>query len=177
MKEIEPTPAMIAFYDLRTAGHIARVGRCLALMAEVTPFVDELIERARVHDASKDDPEERMPYVWLTEFHRCRRAGEPFTYPEGVEKQVRSAVRHHLTHNRHHAEFHANPNDMTDVDLIEMVCDWTAMAQEFGECDGSARCWADKTIGRRFLLNRDRRKFVDDMISLLDGRLAIAALI
>jgi hypothetical protein len=40
-------------------------------------------------------------------------------------------INHHVTTTRQHPEFHANPNDMTDVDLIEMVYNWTAMAQEF----------------------------------------------
>ena len=55
---------------------------------------------------------------------------------EWLPNRVRRAVHHHVTTNRHHPEFHADPNDMTEVDLIEMVCDWTAMAQEFGQDGG-----------------------------------------
>src|SRR4051812_15297148 len=124
----EPTPEMLAFYERRTSDHIERVRRCLNLLA--ADYGPELIERARVHDASKFGPDERIPYVWLTEYHRCRRSGEPFEYPEGVADAVRGAVHHHVTSNRHHPEFHADPSDMSDVDLIEMVCDWAAMAQE-----------------------------------------------
>ena len=76
-----------------------------------------------------------------------------------------------MTANRHHPDFHADPNDMTDVDLIEMVCDWTAMSQEFGQDGESARGWADKTIGERLHLNEDRRQFVYAMIELLDSNL------
>lgn len=171
MATFEPTPEMIAFYERRTEEHIERVRRCLAVMASVTKYTTELHERARTHDASKYGPEERLPYIWLTEFHRCRRAGEPFSYPAGVEDRVRAAIDHHLAVNRHHPEFHADPNDMTDVDLIEMVCDWTAMSQEFGQDGGSARGWADKTIGSRLQLNKNRRQFVYDMIELLDANL------
>jgi hypothetical protein len=64
---IEPTPEMVAFYERRTNEHIARVRKYLMLLAEVTDYGDELIERAKVHDASKFGPEERMPYVWLTD--------------------------------------------------------------------------------------------------------------
>ena len=128
MSAIDPTPDMVAFYERRTNEHIERVRKCLTVMASITKYSDELKQRARVHDASKYGPEERVPYIWLTECHRCRRAGEPFGYPEGMEAQVQSAIDHHLTTNRHHAEFHSNPNAMTDVDLIEMVCDWTAMS-------------------------------------------------
>jgi hypothetical protein len=126
---MEPTPEMVAFFERRTNEHIDRVRKCLAVMASVTKYADELQQRACVHDASKFTPEERVPYIWLTEFHRCRRTGEPFAYPDGMEARVRAAIDHHTATNRHHPDFHADPNDMTDVDLIEMVCDWTAMSQ------------------------------------------------
>jgi hypothetical protein len=171
MRTSEPTPEMVAFYELRTEEHIERVRRCLTVMASVTEYADELKERARIHDASKYGPEERIPYIWLTEYHRCRRTGEPFSYPDGMEERVRSAIDHHMTTNRHHPDFHSDPNDMTDVDIIEMVCDWTAMSQEFGQDGGSARGWADRTIGDRLHLNDSRCQFVYEMIDLLDSSL------
>ncbi|MEW4453017.1 DUF5662 family protein [Bremerella sp. JC817] len=171
MTTSEPTPEMVAFYERRTEEHIKRVRRCLSVMASLTDYADELNERARVHDASKYGPEERIPNIWLSEYHRCRCAGEPFSYPEGMEECVRSAIDHHMTTNRHHPDFHADPNDMTDVDLIEMVCDWTAMSQEFRQDGGSARGWADETIGNRLHLNDSKRQFVYAMIDLLDSNL------
>ena len=118
MNVIEPTPEMFAFYERRTNAHIHRVRQCLTLMAVASVYEAELMERAIVHDASKFGPEERIPYVWLTESHRRRRSGERFEYPEGVAEQVKAAINHHVTTNRHHPEAHADPNDMTDVDLI-----------------------------------------------------------
>lgn len=168
----EPTPEMLAFFETRTREHIDRVRRCLLLLADVTPFGDGLRERANTHDASKFGPEERIPYVWLTEFHRRRRAGEPFQYPAGVAEAVQRAIRHHVTSNRHHPEFHANPNDMSSIDLIEMVCDWTAMALEFGQDGGSARGWADKTIGHRVPFNDEKQRFIYEIIDLLDQQAA-----
>jgi hypothetical protein len=170
--KIEPTPEMVAFYERRTREHIERVRRCLTLLANVTDHRDELLARAKVHDASKFGPEERIPYVWLTEFHRCRRSGEPFEYPAGVADAVRQAIRHHVTTNRHHAEFHVDPNDMSDVDLIEMVCDWTAMAQEFGQDGGSARGWADRTVGTRVAFDEEKRQFIYRTIEMLDELIA-----
>ncbi len=166
----EPTEAMVEFYERRTAEHIARVRRCLlALAVADAQHADALRERAALHDASKFGPEERAPYIWLTEYYRCRNAGAPFAYPPGVRQQVSAAIRHHLATNRHHPEFHADPNDMTDVDLIEMVCDWTAMAQEFDEGGGSARAWADATIGAKLHLSDERRRFVYATIDALDA--------
>lgn len=169
---IEPRPEMLAFFEKRTGEHIQRVRKCLELLSAVTDYSAELMERARVHDASKYGPEERIPYVWLTEYHRCRQSGEAFVYPEGVEESVQRAIRHHLTSNRHHAEFHEDPNEMSEVDLIEMVCDWTAMAQEFDQNGGSARNWADKTIGKRLKFNDSKRSFIYAMIELLDEQIA-----
>ena len=172
MSSSEPTPEMVAFYERRTKEHIDRVRRCLAIMASATEYASELNELACVHDESKFGPEERTPYIWLTEYYRRRRSGEPFTYPEGMEECVRDAIEHHVKTNRHHPEFHADPNDMTDVDLIEMVCDWTAMAQEFGQDGGSARGWADKTIGKRVAFNAEKRRFINQMIEGLDRQIA-----
>jgi hypothetical protein len=171
MTTSDPTPEMVAFYQRRTNEHIDRVRRCLAIMASATEHTEELNQRAQIHDASKFGPEERVPYIWLTEFHRCRRDGEPFAYPDGMQDRVRAAIDHHVATNRHHPSFHADPNDMSDVDLIEMVCDWTAMSQEFDQDGGSARVWADKTIGNRVHFNDDKRRFIYEMIDLLDSML------
>lgn len=168
----EPTPEMLAFYEHRTKEHIERVRRCLLLLAQVTDHGEELLERARSHDASKFGPEERIPYVWLTEYHRCRRTSEPFAYPDGMAERVQRAIRHHVRSNRHHPEFHADPNDMSDVDVIEMVCDWAAMAQEFGEEGGSARGWAEKVVGKRVTFNAERSRFIFQLIEALDRQIA-----
>ena len=167
----KPTSKMIAYYDTRTHAHIERVRRCIHLLAPATDYEEELLTRAEQHDASKFSTEEYIPYVWLTEYHRCRRADEPFEYPEGIRAQVREAINHHVTTNRHHAEYHADPNDMTDIDIIEMICDWTAMEHEYGDPHGSARAWADKTIGTRLMLNPERRRFTYQVIDLLDQKL------
>jgi hypothetical protein len=172
---VQPTAAMIDFYERRTRQHIARVAANLMLLARVTQWGDELAERAKVHDASKFGPEEMIPYVWVTEFHRCRRSGEPFQYPPGVEQQVAGAINHHVTSNRHHYQFHDDPNDMTEVDLIEMVCDWTAMSQEFGQDGGSARGWADRTIGKLVEFDREKTDFIYQMIAELDKQIGATA--
>lgn len=168
--ETDPTPEMVSFYERRTREHIERVRCCLRLIAATTNHVEELVARGEVHDASKFGPEERIPYIWLTEFHRCRRTGTPFSYPAGMEAQVEMAIAHHMRCNRHHPEHHSDPNEMSNVDLIEMVCDWTAMAQEFGQDGGSARGWADKTIGTRVHFNEEKRFFVYKIIEQLDAK-------
>ncbi len=83
---------------------------------------------------------------------------------------MKRAINHHVTSNRHHHQFHSGPNEMTEIDLIEMVCDWPAMSQGFGQDGGSARSWADKTIGKRFKFNTANTQFVYRMIAKLDKK-------
>src|SRR5687767_6320977 len=49
---IQPTAEMIDFFERRTREHIARVAANLMRLASVTKWADELVERARLHDAS-----------------------------------------------------------------------------------------------------------------------------
>jgi hypothetical protein len=50
-------------------------------------------------------------------------------YKEAV-KSIEPAIQHHLANNRHHPEFFEHGiNDMSPVDVLEMVCDWIAASQ------------------------------------------------
>ena len=167
-KTTTPTPEMFEASRTRTQEHIARVAANLLLIAKTSIYAEELRLRALEHDSSKFGSDELIPYVWLNEYHCCRRSGVAFEYPEGMEEQVKLAIRHHVTSNRHHSEYHSDPNDMTPVDLIEMVCDWTAMSQEFGQDGGSARGRAELMIGHRFQFNEEQARFIYDVISELD---------
>ena len=42
-------------------------------------------------------------------------------------KELNTALQHHYAYNRHHPEhFSKGINDMTLVDIVEMLCDWKA---------------------------------------------------
>ncbi len=67
--------------------------------------------------------------MYLTEAHRI--GGVALTFPNvAVHSVVRQAIAAHKRVNRHHPEFHASPDDMTLIDVGEMVADWAAIAQE-----------------------------------------------
>jgi len=172
---IDPTPEMIAFFERRTREHIDRVYHNLTILVGLPDYPQEIVDRGRIHDESKFIAPERAPYIWLTEFYRRQRNDEAFTYPDGIEEQVEAAIQHHVTTNRHHPEFHPSPDDMSDVDLIEMVCDWTAIAQEIGENGGSARQWADNNVGdqKRFKFSEEEKQFIYRVIDDLDHQLAV----
>jgi hypothetical protein len=48
------------------------------------------------------------------------------------------------------------------------------MAQEFDQDQdgGSARGWADKTVGKRVAFNAEKREFIYRMIEVLDRQIA-----
>ena len=168
-----PTTEMIAFYEARTLAHIARVSANLYRLNMVLDYGNALLERAAIHDASKFSSEEYIPYVWMTEDYRCRRQKLPFKYPAGVKKEVDHAVKHHMKNNRHHPAFHNHPNDMTEVDLVEMVCDWAAMEQEFGQNGGDVTAWANKVLGKKISFNSLKTAFVYQVIDLLNNQIAL----
>ncbi len=153
------TPAMKANFDKRTTEHITRVARIMSkLKGHFGLSESELLIRAGLHDRSKFSKEEKNPYIWITEFYRCKKDGEEFSFPPGVEKLTRKASLHHITTNRHHPQFHEDVTEMTDLDIVEMVADWTAMALELGEADGSAKSFANRII------KEDKHKFTSEII-------------
>jgi len=167
--ESDMTDEMIKSYEKRTRKHIDRVAKNLRKVHSYTDYDDDLLHRASTHDDSKYGEEERVPYIWLTEFHRCKNDGIDFEYPEGVEERVRAATKHHITTNPHHPEAHSDPSDMSEVDIIEMVCDWAAMAQELGENNGSAKGWADKNVGSKWKFSDEQVELIYSTIDILDS--------
>lgn len=152
----------------RTNRHIELVRQNLSLWCEKNnSLAIDLWERAYLHDRSKFNEPERTPYVWRTWKSYCDLNNISFQYPEGMEQQVRDAIFHHITHNRHHPEWHPDPDEMTKIDLIEMVCDWKAMGQEFGE--KSPMGWADRVLGRRFHFSQYKCDLIRDLIREMDS--------
>jgi len=161
----QPTQEMINFYEKRTKEHIDRV---VANMLIVSGDFEGLKERSTKHDASKYSDIERTPYIWLTEFHRCKNEGEDFTYPPGIEEKVNKATGHHIKTNQHHPESHDSIEDMTETDIVEMVCDWTAMSQELNQDGGSAKGWADKNVGTKWKFTNEQKDLIYKTIDILD---------
>jgi len=98
-------------------------------ISRVLYFLDvairEIQRRGEIHDLSKFDP---------VEFDSFARAIPRLTevsylsdeYRE-ILKEIKDAVTHHNSHNRHHPEFFPDGiNGMNLIDLLEMFCDWMA---------------------------------------------------
>ena len=165
----EPTPEMVEHFTTRTQEHIDRVKKFLLLLDGTGDFTpEEITQRGEAHDADKFTDEKFIPYVWVDEYYRIKNSGEEV--PADVKAAydaTREASGDHVTINRHHPESHEDLNDMTDLDVAEMVSDWSAMAEELGA--GSARGWADKNVGTKWKLDEEHVELIYSMIEQLEA--------
>jgi hypothetical protein len=169
MAKIEPTPEMVKFFKDRTDAHVAKTIAAAKILNANFPY---LKLSATSHDASKYVEPEYSPYIWLTEYHRCKNLGLPFVYPEGMKEKVDVATLHHIKTNKHHPESWLNINNMPNYYLAEMVCDWCAMSQEKGN---SLKGWADSKVGSKWKFNPEQTKFIYKMIEVLELNSVITA--
>lgn len=84
-----------------------------------------LQERALKHDASKfEEPELSIFAAKTPKLAQTEYGSEEYN---ALLKEVQPAIDNHYSKNRHHPEHWPNGvNDMTLVDLIEMIADWKA---------------------------------------------------
>lgn len=87
--------------------------------------IEAILERYDSHDKSKlVTPEAEVFAEFSPELEKVV-YGSP-EYNELLEK-IRPAITHHYANNRHHPEHWPNGvDDMTLIDLLEMLCDWKA---------------------------------------------------
>jgi hypothetical protein len=133
----------------RTMKHIALVQECYCDLLESGQFdnhtLEGMLESVIEHDRTKFGPDERAAYTFI--FHQCETGEERAESQEG-QIAFKRALNHHYSQNRHHPEFFGRPEKMPDQYVLHMVCDWGAMAREFGS---SLHEWSDKAIRERNL--------------------------
>lgn len=112
----------------KTLRHIETVRNYLNLC------VRELLTRAEKHDQSKlESPEMEMFDEWTSKLR-----GSTYGSPEYDEfrRQLKPVLNHHYAHNRHHPEhFENGVQDMTLIDLVEMLMDWKASGMRHNDGD------------------------------------------
>ena len=163
--------------------------------------LDELENRATKHDDDKCSDELCGPYIWLNwKSHQAKTLSTNYQYPdESISAAVNSACWAHVRQNKHHPEAHMsqylidslskidkmNTHDqevllqqmstelekMTILDIVEMVCDWKAMSQEYGTDCGK---FLDDNIGpnKRWNFSSAKRQLIYDIHQELDNRLS-----
>ena len=183
----EPTPEMIEWFEKRTKMHIELVRKYAEKIEQVDDAYKGLRKITDIHDDSKWEEPERLPYIFISWKYHCKDTGEKFENPAGLDGLMNTATHHHVTSNSHHPEFHSpkktdliNRDDrdkppkeqvdatkMPSMDLAEMVADWAAMSEEKG---GTVRGWADKNVNIRWKFDDDQVEEIYHVIGLLEGK-------
>lgn len=102
----------------------------------INMFIGDLIKRGENHDNSKFAEPELTAFAEHTPLlSKVKYGGDEY---KALLEEVRPAINHHYSKNRHHAEHWPNGiEDMTLVDLIEMLSDWRAATER--NKDGNIR--------------------------------------
>jgi len=105
-----------------THKHVRLVGKHL------NKFIRDLLDRAENHDNTKFEEPELSIFAENTDkLAKTEYGGAEY---KELLKEVRPAIEHHYSKNRHHPEFHKNGiDDMNLVDIQEMLCDWKAAGE------------------------------------------------
>jgi hypothetical protein len=172
-KEFEYTQEMKNWFELRTRKHIWLVQKYMLSMIErglVEPWMAGWVA---VHDASKFEEKELVPYILISWQYHEKDAGRDFELSKNERMAMTEATHHHVTHNSHHPEYYNNGVELINREdrdkppaiiinaekmqyeqLCEMVADWLAMAEEKGT---NAKEWADRNVNIRW-------KFSDEQV-------------
>ncbi len=110
----------------KTLEHIDRVRELLRICENI------LRDRGISHDKTKLD----SPEVELFSEYTSKLADVTYGSDEYNEflKELKPALEHHYANNRHHPEKHREGvNDMTLIDVLEMLCDWKASSEQHSD--------------------------------------------
>ena len=107
---------------LETTKHIHKVRGLLCEM------ISALDERARNHDLSKlESPEKEIFGQYTPELAKTEYGSKEY---KDLLVLVKPAIEHHYSKNRHHPEhWPQGIEDMTLIDILEMLCDWKAAGE------------------------------------------------
>jgi hypothetical protein len=110
-----------------------------------------LVARGFVHDASK---------FYGIEWDYLH-AG-----PDVPEEELELAIKQHTRTNSHHPEYWGGFENMPEICVAEMVCDWYARAQQFGT---GLRQWIETEAIARFQIDVEGERFgwVQQYVDLL----------
>lgn len=172
------TPEMEKYFRDYVSKHcsgVAKVATKLRDRGYITPALCHII--SETHDSSKLEEPEYIPYVkrkWLEKVYE----GTKFGDYQNMDQDVKDAIYHHVTTNKHHPEYWSpdykgfdtkNPchvNNMPEDYVIEMICDWKSMGDEQGN---SIMDWFKKTDGSRWIWDDKTRNFILKWINIIDN--------
>jgi hypothetical protein len=120
--------------------------------------ITELVDRSEKHDQSKlVSPEVEIFTEFTPKLSSTTYGSEEYN---NYKNQMSVALKHHYANNRHHPEHHKNGiDDMTLIDLIEMLCDWKAASERHN--DGNIKKSIDHNASR-FGMNSQLTKIFEN---------------
>jgi hypothetical protein len=179
---IKETNDMEKWFTERTKKHIDLVQKYAKKIEEKDERFKGLTVQTSKHDESKLKNPERDPYVHITWYYKCKGEGKNYDPPANIKEMMSKATYHHITKNSHHPEYHTdsigswsvesrdNPEGkqcdatkMPDMDIAEMVADWSAVSEEKGT--NSPKEWADQNINKRWLFTEKQIDLIYELIS------------
>lgn len=112
--------------------------------------------RVTHHDESKlKDPEKAIFDEYSPKLRDSTYGSDEYY---GFLREMKVALDHHYANNRHHPEHFANGvNDMTLVDLVEMLADWKAATERHENGD----------LAKSLEIQRERFGLSDQLVSIL----------
>ena len=134
-----------------TEKHITRVQE---LMTEIWKNIHV---RAREHDQSKlQTPEKEMFDEWTPKLKEMEYGSDEY---KNALNQLGPALAHHYANNSHHPEHYPQGiEDMTLLDMLEMLADWKAAGER--HADGG-------DVGRSLKINKERFGINDMLMGIL----------
>lgn len=119
-------------------------------------FSAELRTRAEIHDVSKTQPPELKQFVKsISKLKKLTYGSDKY---KQALKELGPALEHHYEVNRHHPEHFKNGiDDMTVIDLVEMLADWLAAVKKHNDGD----------IYESLEINRKRFKMSNQVYNIL----------
>ena len=167
----EPTLEMVSLFHRRTFRHIEQVRENLLSLIGFHGLDQEALEeRAADHDRSKFSESERSGYVWLNWSYHCRKQGIAFEPTPEIRDVIQKASAEHRSRNLHHPEAHGTVSQMRTLDIVEMICDWHAIAQENGTGHGSTAKWLREEGIKRWRFTESQLELARETITELEKR-------
>ena len=125
-------------------------------------IIEALEKRARLHDLSKLSLDEFGGFVEINQIAR--------EHPYGSEEYRESlkgnkTIKLHFSQNSHHPEYYPNGMaDMSLLDIIEMVCDWKAASETYGQTSFEDSL---EIQCKRFGLSEEQLRLIRMVVALL----------
>lgn len=148
----------------RTLKHIAMVRKNLEKFENYQGLsIADLRIRGEIHDQSKFSAEEIEAYTYLNWSYHTQT-------PISQEHRdlISQGLKTHALQNLHHPEAHNNVNDMSLLDLVEMIADWTAIAQENGK--KSCLTWAQENLEKKWNFSDEKKELIFSLINEMDKK-------